>query len=390
MIEGKIKLMFYGDATVPTGFARVLHSIQKYLSTEIYDFSWLGINYTGDPHSYPIRIYPAFTKGDIWGINRIKEVIELEDPDILFLLNDAWVLSNILNNIKELKRIPQIVVYFPVDSMYFDRNWFKNYGIVSRAFTYTEFGKKVVEDSGANIKIEVMPHGVDATTFYKIDKPKPEIKKLIYPDQPDFTDSFIFLNANRNQPRKRIDTTIEAFGKFVKDKPTNVKLYLHMGLRDSGWDINRLAKRHGLEKRVLVSGTTAQMPMLTDEKLNLVYNATDCGVNSSIAEGFGLCSIEHAVTGAPQIVGNHSACKELFSDCGLTVEPKLWLTSPGEGVVSGFISSDDLADAMEKVYSDKELYTELAEKAYKKFTAPEWQWKTIAGRFNEIFLQTVA
>jgi D-inositol-3-phosphate glycosyltransferase len=389
MREGKIKLMFYGDAVVPTGFARVLHSIQKYLPEEVYDISWLGINYLGDPHDFPFKIYPAFTKGDIWGINRIKDVVELENPDIIFLLNDAWVLANILGSLKDVKQLPQIVTYFPVDSLNFDRNWFRNYGIVARAFTYTEFGKQVVNDCGANIRIEAMPHGTDSEIFYKINQPKSEIKKTLYPDKPDFIESFIFLNANRNQPRKRIDTTVEAFGNFVRGKPENVKLYLHMGLRDSGWDINRLAKRYGLEKRVLISATSAQMPRITDEKLNAVYNATDCGLNSSTGEGWGLCSMEHAVTGAPQIVAAHSACKELFSDCGLTIEPKLWLTSPAEGLVSGFISADDLAEAMEKIYSDTALYQELSDKCYKKFTAPEYQWKTIAQRWHKVFLEVI-
>ena len=59
-------------------------------------------------------------------------------------------------------------------------------------------------------------------------------KKALLPDTPDFQDSFIVFNGNRNQPRKRIDITMKGFARFANGKPNNVKLYLHMGVEDAG------------------------------------------------------------------------------------------------------------------------------------------------------------
>ena len=64
---------------------------------------------------------------------------------------------------------------------------------------------------------------------------------------------FIVLNANRNQPRKRMDLTMEGFSLFAKDKPENVFLHLHIGLKDIGWDLKYLAKRYQLADRLIYS-----------------------------------------------------------------------------------------------------------------------------------------
>jgi D-inositol-3-phosphate glycosyltransferase len=50
------------------------------------------------------------------------------------------------------------------------------------------------------------------------------------------------LNANRNQPRKRIDITLRGFALFAVDKPETVQLYLHMGSEDMGWNALQLAR----------------------------------------------------------------------------------------------------------------------------------------------------
>jgi glycosyltransferase involved in cell wall biosynthesis len=381
-MQGKIKVLFYGDMIVPTGFFRVLHSIIKYLPKEEFQVSALGINYNGDPYDLPFKIYPAGIRGNIWGFNRIKEVLEKEDPEILFILNDVWVIAEMLKEIKDFKNIPQIITYFPVDATNFDRGWFNDYGIVTKAVVYTEFGKRVVDECNANINLSIIPHGIDNSVFFKLSKE--DAKNEIYPNKPEFVESFIVLNANRNQPRKRIDVFLEAFKLFSDDKP-NTKAHLHMGLRDMGWDIQKLCKRYGLLKKVAVSNPAMKMQNVSDNKLNLIYNATDLGVNSSVGEGWGLTNVEHAATGAPQIVGNHSACAELFEDCGLLIEPSLWLTSPNEGVVTGFVSAEATAEQMNKIYNDKELYATLSDKSYKKFNDPKYSWKTISNTWAEMF-----
>src|SRR5205823_13314929 len=98
--------------------------------------------------------------------------------------------------------------------------------------------------------LEVIPHGVDTHRFFPLSDDdvgrRVEARRAMKLNDPEHRDAFIVLNANRNMPRKRIDLTMQGFAEFAKDKPTNVKLYLHMALQDTGWNVIALAKRYGI------------------------------------------------------------------------------------------------------------------------------------------------
>ena len=48
-----------------------------------------------------------------------------------------------------------------------------------------------------------------------------DARRRLWPDEPDWHDAFIVLNANRPMPRKRIDLTIQGFAQFARDKPAS-------------------------------------------------------------------------------------------------------------------------------------------------------------------------
>ena len=112
-MKDKIKVMIYGDGVVPTGFSNVLKGIFGHFDKSKYEISWLAINYFGDAcvEQSSYKLYPASTKGNLYGLNRIVEVITKESPDVLFMLNDPWVLSAMLREIKQanLETLPKII-----------------------------------------------------------------------------------------------------------------------------------------------------------------------------------------------------------------------------------------------------------------------------------------
>src|SRR3990167_117720 len=260
----KIRVLWISDGVIPTGFSRVSHSIIKYLPKDKYEILHLAINYDGDPHPFNHKIYTAKNKGDIYGTNRIKEFSKA-GVDLIFILNDLWITTMYLEEIK---------------------NVFK-------------------EEAPRTFDFKIVPHGVDTSIFYKMDKTREELKKEFFPPREDFEDSFIVLNANRNQPRKRIDIAIKGFALFSENKPFNVKYYHHAGISDVGWDVLKLTaklKKLGMDKRLVLTSFERGVQRVTDEKLNMIYNCTDVGLNTSMGEGFGLPNVEHATTGAPQIL----------------------------------------------------------------------------------------
>ena len=62
----KIKILVYADSpTCATGFGSVTRNICEALyKSGRYDIDILGINYWGDPHVFPYRIWPTGTNGE--------------------------------------------------------------------------------------------------------------------------------------------------------------------------------------------------------------------------------------------------------------------------------------------------------------------------------------
>lgn len=285
----KIKGLWISDLVVPTGFSRVSHSIIHELDQNKYEIYGLGINYRGDPHSYTFPIFPAVLGGDLYGMGRLKSLLENIKPDFIFILNDIWVINQYLEKLKSFKddiKLPKIIVYFPVDSLEHDISWYNNFDIVTKAVTYTEFGKGVVNKVSPKIDIKTIRHGVDLTTFFPIYENKRQSKELLFgSDRSDLLDTFIVLNANRNQPRKRLDITMMGFAEFAKDKNMEVRLYMHCGVRDSSIDIIKQAVRCGIDNKLIISNTKVGVQTETDAKLNAIYNACDVGVNTCYTRG---------------------------------------------------------------------------------------------------------
>lgn len=386
----RIKVGIWSDAIVPTGWSRVMHSIVNRLSQDEYDIFWIGINYFGDPHGHPQRIYPAGTAqpGDIYGFTRFKQIFSVEKPDVIFLLNDAWILNMALQSLKEIYPDnvgrPKIVVYFPIDAEDHDPEWYRNFDIVDKIVCYNEFGKSVASKCLPDRDIEVIWHGVDTNTFFKLTDNRADVKRILFPDLPDVENSFVVLNANRNQPRKRLDLTLRGFSIFAKDKPENVKLYMHCGVKDSHIDVGKLAKRYEISNRLYLTNINMGVQKIGDQSLNKIYNACDVGINTSTGEGWGLVACEHGSTGAAQIVPGFSACKELFEDCGVLLENGEPFILDGICTTGYLVTAQEVANKLELLYNNRELINKLGNATLEKFAREEYSWDFIAKQWDAL------
>ena len=68
---------------------------------------------------------------------------------------------------------------------------------------------------------------------------------------------------------------------------------------------DRSSSASGLEERLHLNPLAGGI--VDDRELNLLYNACDVGITTSMGEGWGLVSFEHGAAGAAQIVPDHSA-----------------------------------------------------------------------------------
>ena len=120
----KLKLLAWCDYLVPTGFgtvsANLFEDMYKY-----YDVSILGINYHGDRRYDTEKAFVySVSPDDMLGLKRIHKIVEREEPDILFLFQDIFHISDIINDLaKKCEGKTKIVVYFPVDGEPFSMAW---------------------------------------------------------------------------------------------------------------------------------------------------------------------------------------------------------------------------------------------------------------------------
>ena len=402
------RLLAVGDAVAATGFARVLHSILEPLRS-CYEIHHIGVNYHGDPHDSGWKIYPAKLGGDLQGLGRLVPMVERVRPHLVFLLNDIWVLAEYWKTLAGVVREGNVktVMYCPIDAGPIEPEFLAQLEGVDRFVVYTQFARGEIEKALAQVRAErpgfafpavgVIPHGVDVDRFPPhsddlgdIHSPgRQRALEALFGDDPSFRRPFIVLNANRNQPRKRIDITLKGFASFAAGKPDDVKLHLHMGVEDAGWNVVSLARRYGIADRLILTSQDNNIPSVPDEQLRDIYTAAVVGVNTAMGEGWGLVSFEHAATGAAQIVPGHSACAELWEGAAILLKPVMSVTTEKILTEGHFVSPDDVAAALERLYCDRRFLGEMSEAAYRLTTQARFRWSNIARLWRDLFDETL-
>ena len=185
----KYKVLTVSDFGVATGFARVMETITRYFPEE-WEISSLAINYMGDPYESKNKLYPAMLGGDPYGFNRLGNLVSSIDPDIIFILQDSWIIKRYLEILSD--HLDKVVLYVPVDAGPYMPEWLVNFPKVKQVCAYTEFGKKVLQDANPDItNITIIPHGIDTDVFKPLDRLETrEFFKSIKPEH------FVILNVN--------------------------------------------------------------------------------------------------------------------------------------------------------------------------------------------------
>jgi len=385
----KPKLLWCGDIVAMTGFSRVTENVLSRIRDK-YEILVLGNNWWGDPceQQKHYKMFPSSNRFQQapFGEERLREIVEHEKPDIVFTINDMWIINEQYRRIQDLHQQKKFkfVGYAPMDSY----NWIGCLADTANEWdaviSYTEFGAYEFIKGGIKKPVAVIPHGVTPGQFKPLNKSECR-KQLGLTD-----DTFIVFNGNRNQFRKRIDITIRAFADFAIDKP-DARLYLHMGLKDQGWDVmdvfGREMTRVGLDpnNRIIMTSPTAHPPNVPVEILNTIYNAVDVGVNTCKGEGWGLVNFEHAACRVAQVVPDHTSCKEIFDGYGKLIPNEHVDVDMNFARELPCPSPRGLTDILNELYENRDELDRVANACYKRATQKKFDWDTVASQFDEIF-----
>lgn len=127
-----------------------------------------------------------------------------------------------------------------------------------------------------------------------------------------------------------------------------------------------------------------------DDLLNLIYNACDVGINTADGEGWGLVSFEHASCKRPQVVPAHTVCADIWREAGMLIDINTWVTDKDLGVERGLVDTDHAAELLRELYTNPDVYEEVAESCYAVTQRPEYRWEHIAAGFSKAVTDLLA
>jgi glycosyltransferase involved in cell wall biosynthesis len=389
----------------PIGYSKIANRLSNYLANipdvKVYYFGFANFDRTRIKGRY---IHPDITfidvvaeekrrghEDELYGVNVLLETLLQLKPQMLFIYNDIIVTSRLINVIIDYRKkyVQKFLVYCYVDLVYdYEKPLYINH-ILNNShfiFTFSEHWKKNLLSMGGDPnKIDVLYHGFNKDIFSILDKY--ELRKESGLKQ----DDFLILNLNRNSYRKAQDITVRAYLILMKKLgyPTNVKLFLQCDISSkTGYDIYDLVDIES--KRLDIPALTANniktnqimqlnLPInkISDDVINKIYNICDVGINTCIGEGFGLCNLEQACLGKPQVISKVGALEDIFEDypSELLIEPvgSFYISPHTDGHVGlcYLVTAEQCAEGLLKIYSNYNYYSNIAkefgEKLIKKY-----------------------
>jgi glycosyltransferase involved in cell wall biosynthesis len=368
------RLVWVGDAVASTGFAKGTHKILEVLRKE-WDVHVLGLNYYGDPHDYPYKIYPAQNGGDFFGIRRLPSFLEQIRPEMVVIQNDPW---NFPQYLKSTGNVPVIGIV-AVDGQNCRGEQLNG---LQHAIFWTEFGATEAAKGGYRGTSSVIPLGVDLDLYKPIDR---SVARNSIGLPPYTENAFIVGNINRNQPRKRLDLTIQHFCEWVKSyRIDNALLYLHVApTGDQGYDCKQLMRYYGVSGRLILS-IPEIIYGVKESMMPYVYNCFDVQVSTTQGEGFGLTTLEGMACGVPQIFPAWSALDELFSDAADAIPCSTFAATPNEiNVIGGIVDKDLFIGSLNRMYKNDGHRLQQSAAAFQKARDPRFQWDRIGNQYKE-------
>ncbi|WP_109698857.1 glycosyltransferase family 4 protein [Chitinophaga deserti] len=394
-----MKLLLIGQFAQQTGMARITQLIARGLSTR-HDVHVLGVDaFSKEPFKGTFTLHYNPHPNDVFGESVLPGLIDQLQPDAILLYCDIWFAGRYTTAIRQAAHRCHVAGYIPVDGGLNHADFAKGLAQLDSIVAFTNFGKRVLKDCATQLGLSrrqpfrnmaVIPHPLDGGRFYPLPGTtagrRIAAREALFPGQDDLRRGFWVLNANKNQHRKRIDLTLRGFAAFARNKPENVRLCLHMATKGLETEVEQQARLLGISGRLVLTDPGRNHPHWPTEKLNLLYNACDVGINTAMGEGWGLVSMEHAATGAPQIVPDHTACSELWKGSAALIPAKPHTYGNG-WLTGGLVEPNGIAAQLERLYEDSGHYHHLLQAGIRNATQDAWSQESIANMWEQHFEQ---
>jgi glycosyltransferase involved in cell wall biosynthesis len=407
----KKAVLWVGDAACPSGFARATHGILDTVRHQ-YEPYVLGINYRGDPHDWPYKIWAAAPFGDSIGVKRLIWMCDLvmqetgAAPDVIVLLNDGWHIPFYMQQLRLRKSSGEyawpdyaavpVVAMVAVDGKNFNAEWLDG---VDHTVFWTQFALDEAREAGFAESASVIPLGVDLEQYRPVDK---HIARRTM-GLGQIEDAFIVGNVNRNQSRKRWDLTVKYFAEWVyKSMPRTLRtgenmeikdawLFLHAApTGDSSIDVRQLARYYGVDTRLGINEPAVHYGS-TERQMQLTYNCFDVAISTTQGEGMGLTALEAMACRVPLVAPDWSALGDWAKGAAWLVPCSTTsLTFHGPNVIGGVPDQAQFIMTLDRLYHDAATRERNAQAAIERAQEERFRWSNIGQQFVEVLDKVTA
>ena len=344
-----------------------------------------------------VQVYDAFAneknKQMGFGFEEVTDFVTLNKPDVCIVYNDMGVVSSIIEGLKKVQnRKFKIMIY--MDQVYLcqRKEYIKRLNEeVDYVICFSKFWEDCVKQQGLVKPTGILEHGFNPAMHYPIPR---KLARMYFNLKEE---DFIIMNANRNQPRKRLDIMMMAFAEVVSRHITDPIKLLIATAPNGAWNLIEIYERElglrgvsfedGMKHIIFIDNPQG----MTDEDINTLFNASDVGINTAMGEGWGLCNFEAAACGVPQIVPAIGGFLDFFDkESAIMIKPKIKVYTdmsidgcPGCAEICDAI---DFADAIDIYYNDDELRKKHGENARKRILK-NYRWQDIGEKLHKQICQ---
>lgn len=214
-------------------------------------------------------------------------------------------------------------------------------------------------------KIEIISPGVD---FEKFNKPYTPLQMQYVRERYQLPENYI-LYMGTLEPRKNIESIIEAFALMKKESDSRVQEVKLVLAGKKGWlyeSIFNKVRQLGIESEVVFTD------FIEEEHKPILYQLAKAFVFPSIYEGFGIPVLEAMAASVPVITSNVSSLPEVAGDAALLVSPK---------------DKEKIAESMYTLITDEDSREQLRVRGLKQ--AQKFSWKASAEKLYDIYEKLV-
>jgi len=328
----------------------------------------------------------------------LRSILITEKPDVLMLFTDPRFFHWVWEMEDEIHQVCPIAYWHVWDNLPVPKFNHVLYESTDLINCHSHLTYSFVKDMFPE-KANFVPHTLPKGLFRPLDEAEVKKQKVQILSQ-EKADSFVALWINRNAKRKRPNDVLWSWKIFMdalgeKHGKKDAVLILHTQPDDQeGPNLYATAEMLGIEESIVFSPDRIDF-----EKMNIVHNISDCVLNISFAEGFGLSTLEAMSAGKPIIAAKTGGLTRQVVDhrdgsengVALDIDLKTLVGSQSVPYIfEDYVSPESVANGLMKLYEmSSESRKNLGAKA-RAYVESEFSYDNMISQWDETLTELLA